>query len=237
MSDFLNYHLQPIAQKIKSYIKDTNDFLSKLDTFPSLPEDIILCKIDVVVGLYPKIIGSNGFPLVAMWKALDAPGDKMVSTESLTELAECALKNNTFEHNTSFYKQLRGTVIETKMAPPYTVIFMGDLEEKHLKDCDEKLLAWWRYIDDIFMLWHHDEKEVEKFLEFLNCYPPTIKFTANYSREEINFLDVSVRKKNNQLFTGLYIKPTDTHQYLCASSSHVYHSKKIHTIESGITLK
>ena len=76
------------------------------------------------------------------------------------------------------------------------------------------------------MLWQHGEKELEKFLEFLNCYHPTIKFTANYSRKDINFLDVSVRKKNNQLVTDLYIKPTDTHQYLHASSCHVYHSKK-----------
>ena len=83
-----------------------------------------------------------------------------------------------------------------------------------------------QYIDDIFMLWQHGEKELEKFLEFLNYYHPTIKFTANYSREEINFLDVTVRKKSNQLVLDLYIKPTDTYQYLHASSCHVYHSKK-----------
>ena len=72
-------------------------------------------------------------------------------------------------------------------------MFMGDLEEKLLKDYVKKPLSWWRYIDDIFMLWEHGEKELEKFLEFLNCYHLTIKFTANYSREEINFSDVSVK--------------------------------------------
>ena len=76
------------------------------------------------------------------------------------------------------------------------------------------------------MLWQHGQNELKKFLEFLNCYHPTIKFIVNYSREEINFLDVSVSKKDNQLVTDLYIKPTDTHQYLHASSCHVYHSKK-----------
>ena len=30
ISSFLDYHLQPLAQKVKSYIKDTNHFLSKL---------------------------------------------------------------------------------------------------------------------------------------------------------------------------------------------------------------
>ena len=41
-----------------------------------------------------------------------------------------------------------------------------------------------------------------------------------------NFLDVSVRKRNNQLVTDLYIKPIDTHQYLHASSYYIYRSKK-----------
>ena len=49
------------------------------------------------------------------------------------------------------------------MAPPYAIIFMGDLEEKFLKDCDKKPLAWWRSIDDIFMLWQHGEKELKSF--------------------------------------------------------------------------
>ena len=40
------------------------------------------------------------------------------------------------------------------------------------------------------------------------------------------FSNVSRRKKNNQLATDLYIKPTDMHQYLHASSCHVYHSKE-----------
>ena len=50
-------------------------------------------------------------------------------------------ENDIFKHNTSFYKQLRGTAIGTKMAPPYVIIFMGDLEVKLLKVCDKKSLA------------------------------------------------------------------------------------------------
>ena len=35
ISAFLDFHLQPLAQAIKSYIKDTNGFLNNL---PSLPK-------------------------------------------------------------------------------------------------------------------------------------------------------------------------------------------------------
>ena len=69
-----------------------------------------------MVGLYPSIPHED--VLVALRKALYAREDKTVSTDSLIELAECVLKNKIFEHNTSFYKQLRGTAIGTKMASP-----------------------------------------------------------------------------------------------------------------------
>ena len=184
---------------------------------------MFLCTIDGV-GLYPNIPHNEG--LIAIRNALDKREDKTISTESLMDLAECVLKNNIFEHNESFYKQLRGTAIGTKMAPPYAIIFMGDLEEKILEKSALKPLVWWRYIDDIFMLWQHGEENLKEFLKALNCYHPSIKFTSEYSKDKINFLDVNVFRKVDRLITDLYIKSTDTHQYLHASSCHVFHSKR-----------
>ena len=86
------------------------------------------------------------------------------------------------------------------------------------------------------MLWQHGEKELRKFLGILNSHHSTIKFTANYSREKISFLDLKVKKKRNQLVTGLYIKPTDTPQYLHASSCHVFNSKKSITYSQALRL-
>ena len=37
ISSFLDYHLQPLAQKMKLYVKDTNHFLSKLKSSVKLP--------------------------------------------------------------------------------------------------------------------------------------------------------------------------------------------------------
>ena len=114
-----------------------------------MPDGVILCTIDVV-GLYPNIPHDEGS--IAMMKALDLRKDKRISTESLIELAECVLKNNIFEHNLSFYKQLRETAIGTKMAPPYAFNFLSDLEETFYSDCDISPLVWWRYIDNIFII-------------------------------------------------------------------------------------
>ena len=122
------------------------------------------------------------------------------------------------------------------MAPTYAIISMDSLEEYILSNSFLKPLVWWRYFDDIFIMWEHGEEELEKFLEILNCYHPTIKFTAEYSRAKINFPDITVIKKGNQFVTYLYIKLTDTHQYLHASSCHVSHCKKSIPLSQALCL-
>ena len=76
------------------------------------------------------------------------------------------------------------------------------------------------------MIWQHGEEKLKEFLKVLNSCHPTIKFTADYSLDKVHFLDLEVIWSGNKLLTDLYIKPTDTHEYLELSSFHVYHSKK-----------
>ena len=55
---------------------------------------------------------------------------------------------------------------------------------------------------------------------------PTIKFTADWSKTSINFLDVTVSIAGGIIETDLYGKPTDSHQYLLSSSFHPFYCKK-----------
>ena len=110
--------------------------------------------------------------------------------------------------------------------------FYGGLEERILQNCSFKPLVRRRYIDDIFLLWQHGEEKLKEFLDIFNRYHPSIKFISKYSRKWIDFLDVEKIKEGNQLPTDVFVKFTDTHQYLHATSCHVYHSK-IHSVQSG----
>ena len=88
------YHLQPLNQRIKSYIKDTNHFLNKIKKIGKLPEGTILCTIDVV-GVYLNIPHGEG--LATLYKFLETRDNKQISSDTLAELAEVVLKNNIFE--------------------------------------------------------------------------------------------------------------------------------------------
>lgn len=46
--------IQPIAQKVNLFIKDTNHFLRKIKSLAQSPEGALLCAIDVA-SLYPNI--------------------------------------------------------------------------------------------------------------------------------------------------------------------------------------
>lgn len=71
------------------------------------------------------------------------------------------------------------------------------------------------------MIYRASEDELAEHICQLNQFHPTIKFTSEMSRCSIDFLDVTVfRKPDNSIGTKLFVKPTNTGQYLNAHSFH-----------------
>ena len=97
---------------------------------------------------------------------------------------------------------------------------MTDFEEKMLESFEEKSIIWWRYVDDIFFIWDYGEESLKVFIQQVNMFHSTIKFTAEYSKEEVNFLDVNIK------LIDLFVKPMDTHQFSDPTSCHPYHCQK-----------
>ena len=109
----------------------------------------------------------------------------------------------------------------TALAPNYASLFMDRFKTEALKNWDRQPLIWLRFIDDIFMIWNYGEQELKKFLEYLNNIHDKIKFTHEFRKESINFLDTTVKiDTTRELYTTLYEKPTDTHLYLHYTSAH-----------------
>ena len=112
ISAFLDFHLQPLAQAVKSYINDTNDSLNKLRSLPKLLGNIILCMVDVF-GLYPNIPYEKGLP--ALMKRLNKRMEKYISSDILCDLAEVVLKNNSFKFGEKTLNQKEGLQVEQNL--------------------------------------------------------------------------------------------------------------------------
>ena len=62
--------------------------------------------------------------------------------------------------------------------------------------------------------WPHGRKELVNFIKYLNDIHEKMKFTSEVSSSSINFLDTTIKvDTDNNLYTTLYEKPTDTHLY------------------------
>lgn len=108
----------------------------------------------------------------------------------------------------------------SRVSPSYANIFMGFLEETFIYSFHKQPLIYLRYIDDVLMLWHHDEKSLNEFFTHANACHDTIKFTFHYSKLSVNFLDVNITLYEGKLITQLYRKPTDKRQLLHYTSHH-----------------
>ena len=226
ISEFVDYHLKPLVQNLPSFIKDTTHFLLQLQKLGPLPDNSLLVTLDVS-SLYTNIPHNEGIDACRYF--LNTRQDKLLPAENICDLIRMILTMNNFSFNDEHYLQKHGTAMGTRMAPSYANLFMGKFEQQAIDNSSLKPFIWWRFIDDIFMIWTHGEEHLKTFIGYLNSFHPSIKFTHEYSNslhQTLPFLDVQVHLINNHIQTDLHTKPTDKHQYLLKTSCHPNHTKK-----------
>ena len=132
-------------------MKDSDDFIKEIMNIGAFPKDSILVTGDVV-GLYRSIPHEEG--LKALEKALNNRSNKSISTEDLVKMAKFVLKNNYFKFNSKVKQQILGTALGTKFTPPYTCIFMDNVETSFLETHEMKPLICFQNIDVFFICIH-----------------------------------------------------------------------------------
>ena len=223
ISKFVDEHIKKYVPKIRSYVRDTQHFISRLKQLGQIPNNALLVTLDVS-SLYTNIPNHEG--LLAVAEHLRTDPDKQKIGPHLLKLLQLVLHSMSFSFNGDHYLQIGGTAMGTSVAPNYANLFMDRFETKALDNWSLKPLVWLRFIDDIFMIWTHGEDSLSNFIEYLNGIHPTIKFTHKVSTSSINFLDTTIKiNSNRELYTTLYEKTTDTHLYLHYTSSHHAPSK------------
>lgn len=107
----------------------------------------------------------------------------------------------------------------------YAGLYLGKWEEDFVLNQENnkyhKFIIWWgRYIDDVLSIWSALKVELKDY-SYLNCKNPNIKLSLEYSRECINFLDLTILKFDQGfLHASVYRKPTDRNTILNARSFH-----------------
>ncbi|XP_074637677.1 uncharacterized protein LOC141895947 [Acropora palmata] len=223
ISSFVDYILQPIANAQKSYLKDRTDFINFLER-TKIPKNTTLVSMDVT-SLYTNIPQEEGITTVC--KAYEAFYNRNIPipTNSLKEMLQLILGENSFSFNGRNYLQTHGTAMCTKMAVAFANTFMSEVEAEILKASDIKPLRWKKYTDDVFSLCGCERDTIQLFIKEANRHHVTIKFTAEISEKGIHFLDTTIFKgerfhNDHILDIRAHYKSTETFQYTYFTSCH-----------------
>ncbi|CAJ0946808.1 unnamed protein product [Ranitomeya imitator] len=187
-SQSLDKILNPIARNSKSYIKDTTDFLNKLEAI-QLEGEVSLASFDVI-SLYTSIEHSSG--IRAVDKKLNICGRQRIFDKTVGNnfKAELLLIWRYLLLTTTWYGN------GGQHGPAYANLVMSVLEEDLVY-----VSHHFRHVQK-----RHTEKELEDFHQYLNEIDETIKFTLISSKSNIQFLDFSIRQENGELTTTLLSK-------------------------------
>ena len=225
ISHLVEVILKPLVPKIRSYIKDTTDFIQKIENIELRP-GTVLVTLDVT-SLYTNIPHIEGVKAVSEFLSVHRDSTLLPHNNIIVNLTRMVLTHNNFDFNGEHYLQISGTAMGTRLAPSYANIFMDHFERTHVYPYTHQPDFWGRYIDDCKMLWSLGSEKLNLFLSRLNSCHQSIKFTVNSSNRMVPFLDTRVYLLPNwTLGVTVHEKETDTHSYLMFDSDHPLHVKE-----------
>ena len=115
---------------LSTYVKDDWDFIRKIPR--EFHTSTSLLSYDVV-GLYTSIPHNLGIEAIDYW--IDKRNDLIparFTKNFILESVKFILEKNKFLFDNVMYKQVSGTAMGTKFAPPYACLTIGCLEETRL---------------------------------------------------------------------------------------------------------
>ncbi|XP_063604268.1 uncharacterized protein LOC134779871 [Penaeus indicus] len=131
------------------------------------------------------------------------------------------LQGTLLRFNNQFYNQGKGTAIGASVSVAIAEIFVHASIEERRQKLAKQPAVFYRYIDDIFGIFTGTEAQLLEYHQGLNKIHPDLKFTVEYSKKELPFLDTLVYlDAEGKVQTSVYHKPSNTHQYLHFQSCH-----------------
>lgn len=158
-----------------------------------------------VSSLYTIIQHDNAL-LALNWAFSQREDIPFIQKKFLRLVLQYCLTHNYCWYGGHFYTQRRGAAMGAKFAPSLANLMGGQV---HLCPGGLNCCFFKRYIDDLFFTWAGTEESLKDFMNFLNCNPNNIKLDYQYSKEQVNYMDVTVLINSGKLITKVYFKSSD----------------------------
>ena len=210
--------MEPTLSFIKHILKDSFDFIDRIDTQCTVNTILSSCDIK---SLYTNIMHDVFYKAIEYW--IDKSHDDIPLLSQFTKVfilegLNIILKSNYFYINKNFFHQIKGMAMGKNFAvvgSNSTVVYFefkmfALLPQIYLRDfVDYFVRNYFRFLDDIFHTWFINF-DIKPFYKLINELDPDLKFIFEKLTTDINFLDISIKTFDNQLHFDIYHKPTNS---------------------------
>ena len=156
--------------------------------------------------------------LISLHQNLD---DKI--TEELISMTRTIGKQNYFQFQNKFRIQNIGLAMGSPTSSLLSEIYLQFMESTKLYDIllQNNVLGYFRYVDDILIVYNDHSTDTDKLLELFNNALPTMSFSIEKeSDDSINFLDITIKKIAGNFSFSLLRKPATTDTIIPNDSNH-----------------
>ncbi len=220
-------------------VSNSYELIQILQQYQFGPDDILL-SYDVT-SLFTRVPVCQTLDLVhrRLEELRELPEDPIANVTSLSnagimELLDHVLAQCMFTWDGALYRQSSGLPIGGRLSPILANIFMENLEHEVL--CSPIVIpkVFFRYVDDVFLVWDQSRGPHKLFLAELNARNSEIQLTEEVERDQtLPFLDIAIKRPTISAEGpkacaefAVYRKPTHSARYVHYESAHPYKLKK-----------
>jgi hypothetical protein len=204
-----------LAKKLKTYIplpyvynvQNTVQLMKDLSEIPFIPS-LKLTSYDIS-NMYTNIPKDELVNII----------DKMCNEQNIEHtlkmeiinIVKLVIAQNYYKFGGKTYLQKRGLAVGAPTSSILSEIYMQHLENTIIYDIlrEFKIEGYFRYVDDILILYKETTTNIEEVLNSFNNINPKLRFSMEQEKDnKLNFLDITITKDINKLTYEVYRKPT-----------------------------
>ena len=214
LAKFMSKKLDNILHYVPAHLKNCDQFLSKI---ASIDTSNIggFASLDVV-NLYGSIPKNESSNIINIWDALkeffnsygkNEPFLNLLNTDDFINLVALSLNNDYVLFSGKQFKQTNGLSMGNPIAPQLAIIYMHYIETQ-IQSKVKGIIHWYRYIDDIFIVWDNSET-TDNIIRNANSINSAIQFTIEKPNDEgkLAFLDAEIFIEESRFTYRLFCKP------------------------------
>ena len=213
--------LTPLAGNTTQAVKNSTSFVDRIHDIEIEPQDWMI-SFDVT-NLFKQVPVDEALRVVEERLSSDGSLKERTSipTSQLMELIELCRRSTYFQFQDSFFEQTHVAAMGSPLSSVIANLYMEHLEENALRTSPLPPRLWLHYVDETFVIWPHEQDELQRFHDHLNGQHPNIKFTIEHEKEnKLASLGVLVTRSETRLYAGVYRKPNHTDRYIHFHSHH-----------------